>query len=145
MKRAREARSELSDQRRHQCGTLLKRALCHSTADVERAPSASEFGTRPRPTVPGQAIQLLETTRPYEGYALFQIAYLRGQAYLKQQKGAEAASEFQKILDHRGYQTTSRSEEHTSELQSQSNLVCRLLLEKKKNNIKNTNTTATQK
>src|SRR2546430_13629824 len=27
---------------------------------------------------------------------------------------------------------TSRSEEHTSELQSQSNLVCRLLLEKKK-------------
>src|SRR2546427_6355481 len=32
----------------------------------------------------------------------------------------------------------SRSEEHTSELQSQSNLVCRLLLEKKKN--KNTDT-----
>src|SRR5688572_32924700 len=29
---------------------------------------------------------------------------------------------------------TFRSEEHTSELQSQSNLVCRLLLEKKKNN-----------
>src|SRR2546430_9117769 len=28
-----------------------------------------------------------------------------------------------------------RSEEHTSELQSQSNLVCRLLLEKKKNQI----------
>src|SRR2546430_9202858 len=33
----------------------------------------------------------------------------------------------------RGY----RSEEHTSELQSQSNLVCRLLLEKKKKNIHN--------
>src|SRR2546427_7738523 len=33
------------------------------------------------------------------------------------------------------YETASpvRSEEHTSELQSQSNLVCRLLLEKKKN------------
>src|SRR2546430_10036626 len=29
-----------------------------------------------------------------------------------------------------------RSEEHTSELQSQSNLVCRLLLEKKKNGMK---------
>src|SRR5205085_11622422 len=28
--------------------------------------------------------------------------------------------------------TTARSEEHTSELQSQSNIVCRLLLEKKK-------------
>src|SRR2546430_12547664 len=36
-----------------------------------------------------------------------------------------------------------RSEEHTSELQSQSNLVCRLLLEKKKkiNNIYHTYTT----
>src|SRR2546430_12719040 len=31
---------------------------------------------------------------------------------------------------------TTRSEEHTSELQSQSNLVCRLLLEKKKNIMK---------
>src|SRR2546427_3410498 len=31
-----------------------------------------------------------------------------------------------------------RSEEHTSELQSQSNLVCRLLLEKKKKNTKET-------
>src|SRR2546430_13434771 len=30
-------------------------------------------------------------------------------------------------------QVANRSEEHTSELQSQSNLVCRLLLEKKKN------------
>src|SRR2546430_7130258 len=30
-----------------------------------------------------------------------------------------------------------RSEEHTSELQSQSNLVCRLLLEKKKSGINN--------
>src|SRR2546427_8881637 len=37
----------------------------------------------------------------------------------------------------RGWRTwasASRSEEHTSELQSQSNLVCRLLLEKKKKN-----------
>src|SRR2546430_12756402 len=38
---------------------------------------------------------------------------------------------------HRGriHRLDARSEEHTSELQSQSNLVCRLLLEKKKNNI----------
>src|SRR6266853_2981000 len=33
--------------------------------------------------------------------------------------------------------TAARSEEHTSELQSQSNLVCRLLLEKKKKNKNN--------
>src|SRR5256886_13366572 len=32
----------------------------------------------------------------------------------------------------RGHRPLGRSEEHTSELQSQSNLVCRLLLEKKK-------------
>src|SRR2546430_8322720 len=37
-----------------------------------------------------------------------------------------------------------RSEEHTSELQSQSNLVCRLLLEKKKN-IEHTNSLANKK
>src|SRR2546427_9578133 len=34
-------------------------------------------------------------------------------------------------------QRDERSEEHTSELQSQSNLVCRLLLEKKKKNNQN--------
>src|SRR2546430_8004107 len=36
----------------------------------------------------------------------------------------------------KGESSALRSEEHTSELQSQSNLVCRLLLEKKKKNIK---------
>src|SRR5688572_31392027 len=35
-----------------------------------------------------------------------------------------------------GERSGTRSEEHTSELQSQSNLVCRLLLEKKKNKSK---------
>src|SRR2546430_6586315 len=34
-------------------------------------------------------------------------------------------------------QQANRSEEHTSELQSQSNLVCRLLLEKKKKKLQN--------
>jgi eukaryotic-like serine/threonine-protein kinase len=58
-------------------------------------------------TNPAQAIQLLETTRPYERHSLFQITYLRGQSYLNQQKGAEAAAEFQKILDNRGAQPTS--------------------------------------
>ena len=51
-----------------------------------------------------RAIQLLETTRPYEGGPPpFLVVYLRGRAYLSQQKGAEAAAEFQKILDHRGW------------------------------------------
>src|SRR2546430_11351985 len=38
-------------------------------------------------------------------------------------------------------QVRARSEEHTSELQSQSNLVCRLLLEKKKNTRKYSSST----
>src|SRR5690606_39424430 len=37
-----------------------------------------------------------------------------------------------------GASSSRRSEEHTSELQSRENLVCRLLLEKKKNKIVNT-------
>src|SRR2546430_6239679 len=43
----------------------------------------------------------------------------------------ESAELLSKGLSAIGY-TNMRSEEHTSELQSQSNLVCRLLLEKKK-------------
>src|SRR2546430_8219134 len=40
------------------------------------------------------------------------------------------------IIQAKGADFYPRSEEHTSELQSQSNLVCRLLLEKKKNILK---------
>src|SRR2546430_16806164 len=40
--------------------------------------------------------------------------------------------DFHARSSHRSRTTGIRSEEHTSELQSQSNLVCRLLLEKKK-------------
>src|SRR2546430_8830979 len=39
-----------------------------------------------------------------------------------------------------GHGPAARSEEHTSELQSQSNLVCRLLLEKKKKKVHNIHT-----
>src|SRR2546427_8861464 len=48
--------------------------------------------------------------------------------------GEEAGSELGDFGPHGGV----RSEEHTSELQSQSNLVCRLLLEKKKKMIQQT-------
>src|SRR2546430_7199919 len=52
-----------------------------------------------------------------------------------------SAPEFQSRLDglarrRSRWLVSTRSEEHTSELQSQSNLVCRLLLEKKKKKIK---------
>src|SRR2546425_6042687 len=45
-----------------------------------------------------------------------------------------AASPSQSCVEPRGTTVASRSEEHTSELQSLAYLVCRLLLEKKKKN-----------
>jgi predicted Zn-dependent protease len=53
------------------------------------------------------AIDLFEGTKQYEPAARFWPPYTRGQAYLKLGKGAEAAAEFQKILDHRGWNPTS--------------------------------------
>jgi predicted Zn-dependent protease len=61
---------------------------------------------------PSKAIELLQTAVPYElgapgstefGFfgALYPV-YVRGEAYLASHQGAEAAAEFQKILDHRG-------------------------------------------
>ncbi|HZM85473.1 MAG TPA: protein kinase [Blastocatellia bacterium] len=56
---------------------------------------------------PARAIDLLEGTKQYEAAAKFLPPYTRGQAYLKLRKGSEAAAEFQKILDHRGWDPTS--------------------------------------
>src|SRR5262249_7604102 len=50
-----------------------------------------------------QAIKQLEITSRYEAVAEFWPQYLRGQAYLQLKQGTEAAAEFQKNLDHRGY------------------------------------------
>ena len=61
---------------------------------------------------PAKAIELLQIAVPYElgvprssfhGFfgALYPV-YVRGEAYLAAHQGAEAAAEFQKILDHRG-------------------------------------------
>jgi predicted Zn-dependent protease len=55
---------------------------------------------------PALAIQALETASRYEA-ADFWPRYLRGQAYLKLKRGAEAAAEFQNILDHRGQEPLS--------------------------------------
>jgi serine/threonine protein kinase/tetratricopeptide (TPR) repeat protein len=50
-----------------------------------------------------QAVQLLEAARRYEMYGDFWPQYVRGEAYLKQGNGAQAAAEFKGILDHRGW------------------------------------------
>src|SRR5688572_32763903 len=59
---------------------------------------------------------------------------------------ADACIAILKPLDEykRTYPNKVRSEEHTSELQSQSNLVCRLLLEKKNKNHKTSPTYSTK-
>jgi hypothetical protein len=50
---------------------------------------------------PEKAVELLASASPYER-AYPEAVYLRGLAYLHWQKGAEAAAEFQKIVDHKG-------------------------------------------
>jgi serine/threonine protein kinase len=57
---------------------------------------------------PSKAIELLQIAIPYElgaprgGFGALYPIYVRGEADLAARKGAEAAAEFQKILDHRG-------------------------------------------
>jgi serine/threonine protein kinase/tetratricopeptide (TPR) repeat protein len=50
-----------------------------------------------------QAIELLESAHRFESSGNFAPQFVRGQAYLKLNKGAEASAEFQKILSHRGW------------------------------------------
>src|SRR5688572_31030929 len=59
--------------------------------------------------------------------------------------GADADVDRHAVRGGRDRRCPVRSEEHTSELQSQSNLVCRLLLEKKKKKKKKQNTTKKNK
>ncbi|HXY48697.1 MAG TPA: protein kinase [Terriglobales bacterium] len=48
------------------------------------------------------ALELLQTTAPYEAQFCMDAVYARGQAYLASRQGNAAATEFQKMLDHRG-------------------------------------------
>src|SRR6185295_10662410 len=55
----------------------------------------------------GQAVDTLEAAAPYEfgappNGALYWPMYVRGEAYLHLRNGEKAATEYQKILDHRG-------------------------------------------
>src|SRR2546430_13504491 len=68
----------------------------------------------------GDSLSAALGIRPEQGWVALLAQRLRAQGYGYQIVNASVSGE--------------RSEEHTSELQSQSNLVCRLLLEKKKNN-----------
>ena len=50
-----------------------------------------------------QALEHLRLTERYEGGAVFWPQYLRGLTYLQLRAGKEAAAEFRKITEHRGY------------------------------------------
>ncbi|MDX6406264.1 MAG: eukaryotic-like serine/threonine-protein kinase [Blastocatellia bacterium] len=50
-----------------------------------------------------QVIQLLDAAKKYDVAGEFWPQYLRGQAYLKLGNGAQAATEFKTIIDHRGW------------------------------------------
>src|SRR5205085_4814622 len=65
------------------------------------------------------------------------IARVRARMYCESMRLVSSPKTSSAVADAGGSPTPpQRSEEHTSELQSQSNLVCRLLLEKKKKNNK---------
>jgi serine/threonine protein kinase/tetratricopeptide (TPR) repeat protein len=54
-----------------------------------------------------RAIELLPASRQYEAALNFRPTWVRGQAYLRAKDGALAAAEFQKIIDHRGWDVLS--------------------------------------
>jgi eukaryotic-like serine/threonine-protein kinase len=63
--------------------------------------------TRGSAAGPDKAIQLLQPARQYEAALSFRPTWVRGQAYLQAKNGALAAAEFQKIIDHRGWDVLS--------------------------------------
>src|SRR2546430_7335193 len=78
---------------------------------------------------------LFPYTTLFRSFAEMKIQFVPGVANFVMVNVGNGAAVFEKLLMRKvivrplkGYK---RSEEHTSELQSQSNLVCRLLLEKK--------------
>jgi tetratricopeptide (TPR) repeat protein/predicted Ser/Thr protein kinase len=108
------------------CGTVrrlgrpaLALALCGDAAQAEklaaetsnRFPNGTLWNAVQLPEIraateikrgqPAKAVELLASASPYER-AYPEAVYLRGLAYLRLRKGAEAAAEFRKILDHKG-------------------------------------------
>ncbi len=108
------------------CGTVrrlgrpaLAMALCGDTAKAEklaletskRFPNGTIWNLVQLPGIraaielqrsqPAKAVELMASATPYER-AYPEAVYLRGLAYLHLGKGMEAATEFQKIVDHKG-------------------------------------------
>jgi serine/threonine protein kinase/tetratricopeptide (TPR) repeat protein len=71
--------------------------LVRATVELKRNPAAG----------PDRAVQLLQAAQRYEPALSFRPAWVRGQAYLEAKNGALAAAEFQRIIDHRGWDVLS--------------------------------------
>lgn len=71
--------------------------MVSATLELKRGSSAS----------PDKAIQLLQPARQYEAALSFRPTWLRGQAYLQAKNGALATAEFQRIIEHRGWDVLS--------------------------------------
>src|SRR3989475_8707050 len=90
-------------------------------------------GGRPRPPALNE-----RSTRPFVSstFRCFRVAIfeIRSSPAMSDRETDPRRFNVRRICRFADENPASRSEEHTSELQSQSNLVCRLLLEKKKRN-----------
>ena len=81
--------------------TLHKRfgqPLVPATLELQRGASAGALD---------KALQQLQLARPYEAALSFRLTWMRGQMYLQEKNGALAAAEFQRIIDHRGWDVVS--------------------------------------
>jgi serine/threonine protein kinase/tetratricopeptide (TPR) repeat protein len=86
------------EEKLHPLDTLLhsvRAPLLHAIASVQRGK-------------PADAVAALEASRPFEmgsgvGIPTYWVLHIRGLAYLRMKDGEKAAAEFQKILDHRGF------------------------------------------
>src|SRR5699024_11863371 len=93
----------------------------------------SKFPEKEKIDVEFKSFQLEPDTPPYTGQDFYEsMAYKFGGVEKTKKMMADVAKQAkERGLDY--HFDTMRSEEHTSELQSRFDLVCRLLLEKKKN------------
>ena len=104
---------------RHLKRPALALAICGDAAQAEKLaaetskvfPNGTIWNTVQLPAIraaialsrdqPAKSVELLASAVPYERSYLEPV-YLRGLAYLRLHKGAEAVAEFQKIADHKG-------------------------------------------
>src|SRR2546430_13077637 len=102
-------------------GALTQAVAVKIAREVGVIPSRVELCARERERV-SRALREIDTIEVHPSVTNFILFRL------KEGKPADVHARF---LEKGGWMDGWRSEEHTSELQSQSNLVCRLLLEKK--------------